>query len=67
MMAIITRDCTAPDNRTRICEYATRIAAQPDFNVLTHSARARRGLLLQRRLRRSKPFVDRQPATTPKA
>ena len=52
MMAIITRDCAAPDNRARIGDYAARVAAQPDFSVLTHSARARRGLLLQRRLRR---------------
>lgn len=53
-MAIITRDCAAPDNRTRIYEYTARAASQPDFNVLTHSARARRGLLLQRQLRRRK-------------
>lgn len=53
-MAIIIRDCVAPDNHARICEYAARVAVQPDFNTLLHSARARRGLLLQRRLRRSK-------------
>lgn len=52
MMAIITRDCAAPDNRARISDYAARIATHPDFNVLAHAARARRGLLLQRRLRR---------------